>query len=283
MQTQTFDPVAIAREVAGTMAELCELHARTYRLIQGVCRAPLPAAPAEPVVAQVATTDPIPALIDRLEQALDAEPEPAAVPAPEPQPVATPSFHPAVEHRILDPEPAVPAEEPPTSRRQIIFDAWASGTETANQIARRLGYEQSTVSAAISIGRKGRNPKVVAGDAARRDAQVASWEAKHQAAKAAEPAPVPQPAPVPVVAPLPKPAPVPAAAQHNPKQAQFQAMLVNRVLDHYAATGDHPSVVARKLGTTLQVVEDAIEDAGPSNERVRLGNIRRAKQVRAGK
>jgi hypothetical protein len=142
------------------------------------------------------------------------------------------------------------AADPAATRRDRVLDSYRRDPAKLVVLSARLNVPVPDLSGILLAARQAKDPRVLDGDAKMREA--------NEAARG-------------------RPSPL------NPVQIKARAELRNRVLDHYADTGDHPSVTARKLDTTRALVEEFIEDAGKSDERVRLGNIRRAKQVRAGK
>ena len=398
------DPVYIARQLAGILADHHELQARTYRLMQlslttsaraitaAVTPPPLPETGqlAERVQQLVETLDALPTTADLSRSAAAAHaafsapplpavtagatftakappqvpvepaPTPAPVdPAPAPAPADLPPTPPAQVVAVkVDPIAPKPAPEllppagatppiTPATTQDRVYAEWATTLDGPAVISRRLDMLNASVTARLSMGRSRKDPRVLAGDAARR---AAGQKLKVKAPADHAPPPPPEPAPAPVDAaaarrdrvldsyaaepsklvvlsgrldvPVPdlsgilanarmlrdprvldgdakmreaneaarrpaEPPPAPAApaqsAGPTPVQIRALAQLRTKVLDHYANTGDHPQVVARKLGTTLAQVEDFIDDAGKGDERVKLGNIRRAKQLRAGK
>lgn len=243
-------------------------------------------------------------------------PEPKLEPAPE-APRAEAKAKPA-RAGALAAVGATFIEPSPGSQRHVIYQAWADSQDTSADVARRLGLAYNVLCARLSEGRRAGAPLVIAGDKARGlsvKAPAAAPPAKslHEALRgqpataaamrpaAPAPAPVaavtvrvppvkPELTPRPPARPIlpkntaPKPPPEPLPPCSNPVQIRARAELRNRVLDHYEANGDHPNVTARKLGTTLREVEWFIHDARQaSDKRVRLGDVRRARQERAGR
>lgn len=276
-------PRNFAAEFAALMAEQADLTRRAFRLFEAACGQPA-AATADPapegsvklfdaggkgieVGGPIMLKGPSAALTQSA-AALDAAARELAdsIPTVAPAGAAVPK-----------PTPAPAQLEPPTDR-DLILDLYASTTLTTTLMAERLGLPQSKVQGTIAGCRRGKNPRVLMGDAARQAAPV--------------PMPAPRPSIIPPLAPAPR-APKAVAAKpaapveplppvRTPAEAKARADARAQVLRHYGETGDYDGQTAQKLGVLRAWVAAFIHDAREARDpRVTVGDGRRRMREKA--